>query len=98
MWILPSRLASNDFALDSLKVLDASCGSVQLDWRNSRLSHSEPALQLRAQALEILGEVEAGIPIMRLLGEQSFPLVTKAGGFGSPAAIGDALVKVKQYV
>ena len=52
---------------------------------------------LGAQALEILGEVEAGIPIMRLLGEQSLPLVTKAGGFGSPAAIGDALVKVKQY-
>jgi D-threonate/D-erythronate kinase len=52
---------------------------------------------LEAQALEILGEVEAGIPIMRLLGEQSLPLVTKAGGFGSPAAIGDALVKVKQY-
>jgi len=52
---------------------------------------------LGAQALEILGEVEAGIPIMRLLGEQSLPLVTKAGGFGSPAAIGDALVKVKKY-
>jgi D-threonate/D-erythronate kinase len=51
-----------------------------------------------AQALEILGEVEAGIPIMRLIGEQSLPLVTKAGGFGSPAALGDALVKVKQYV
>lgn len=53
---------------------------------------------LKAQALEILGEVEAGIPIIRLLGEQSLPLVTKAGGFGSPAAMGDALVKVKQYV
>jgi len=53
---------------------------------------------LGAQALEILGEVEAGIPVMRLLGEQSLPLVTKAGGFGSPAAMGDALVKVKQYV
>ena len=53
---------------------------------------------LGAQALEILGEVEAGIPIMRILGEQSLPLVTKAGGFGSPTAIGHALVKVKQYV
>jgi D-threonate/D-erythronate kinase len=52
---------------------------------------------LGAQALEILGEVEAGIPIMRLLGKQSLPLVTKAGGFGSQAAIGDALVKVKRY-
>jgi len=52
---------------------------------------------LGVQALEILGEVEAGIPIMRLLGEQSLPLVTKAGGFGSLAAMGDALLKVKQY-
>ncbi|HMD81490.1 MAG TPA: four-carbon acid sugar kinase family protein, partial [Anaerolineales bacterium] len=52
---------------------------------------------LGAQALEILGEVEAGIPIMRLFGKASLPLVTKAGGFGSPAAMGDALVKVKQY-
>ena len=52
---------------------------------------------LGAQALEILGEVEPGIPLMRLLGERSLPLVTKAGGFGSPAAMGDALVKVKQY-
>ena len=52
---------------------------------------------LGAQALEILGEVEAGIPIMRVLGRQSLLLVTKAGGFGSPAAMGDALVKVKQY-
>jgi uncharacterized protein YgbK (DUF1537 family) len=54
--------------------------------------------ELRAQALEILGEVEAGIPILRVLGTQSLPLITKAGGFGSPAAIGDALEKVKQYV
>lgn len=52
---------------------------------------------LDAQALEILGEVEAGIPIMRILGTQSLPLVTKAGGFGSPEAIADALAKVKQY-
>ena len=52
---------------------------------------------LKAQALEILSEVEAGIPIMRVLGEQSLPLITKAGGFGSTAALADALVKVKQY-
>ena len=52
---------------------------------------------LGTEALEILGEVEAGIPIMRLLGSQSLPLVTKAGGFGSPEALAEALVKVKQY-
>jgi len=52
---------------------------------------------LGAQALEILGEVEAGIPVLRVIGEQTLPLVTKAGGFGSSAAIADALGKVKQY-
>lgn len=52
---------------------------------------------LDAQALQILGEVEAGIPIMRLLGNQSLTLVTKAGGFGSVSAMADALAKVKQY-
>ena len=52
---------------------------------------------LGAQALEILGEVEAGTPVMRVVGSQSLPLVTKAGGFGSPAAISDALTKVRQY-
>jgi D-threonate/D-erythronate kinase len=52
---------------------------------------------LDAQALEILGEVEVGIPMMRILGTQSLPLVTKAGGFGSPEAMADALAKVKQY-
>lgn len=52
---------------------------------------------LEARALEILGEVEAGIPMMRVVGDSTVPLVTKAGGFGSPAAIRDALVKVKQY-
>ena len=52
---------------------------------------------LGAQALQILGEVEAGIPIMRLLGKQPLTLVTKAGGFGSSTAIADALIKVKQY-
>jgi uncharacterized protein YgbK (DUF1537 family) len=53
---------------------------------------------LAVQALEILGEVEAGIPVMRMLGEQSLPLVTKAGGFGSPSAFANAFVRVKQYV
>jgi uncharacterized protein YgbK (DUF1537 family) len=54
-------------------------------------------IALGAQALEILGEVEAGIPVMRVLGQGSLPLVTKAGGFGSHSAIAEALVKVKQY-
>jgi uncharacterized protein YgbK (DUF1537 family) len=52
---------------------------------------------LGAQALQVLGEVEAGIPVMRIMGTESLALVTKAGGFGSPEAIADALAKVKQY-
>jgi uncharacterized protein YgbK (DUF1537 family) len=52
---------------------------------------------LHAQALEILGEVEAGIPILRVVGDPSLPLVTKAGGFGSTASIADAFAKVKQH-
>jgi uncharacterized protein YgbK (DUF1537 family) len=52
---------------------------------------------LGAQALEILGEVEAGIPVMRVLGERSLTIVTKAGGFGSQAAMADALRKVREY-
>jgi uncharacterized protein YgbK (DUF1537 family) len=49
----------------------------------------------RAEALEIVGEVEAGIPLMRLLGPRTLPLVTKAGGFGSLAAIVHSIELVK---
>jgi len=52
---------------------------------------------MQVEALEILGEVEAGIPLMRLLGPMSLPLVTKAGGFGSLAAIVHSIKRVKQY-
>jgi len=52
---------------------------------------------MQVEALEILGEVEAGIPLMRLLGPISLPLVTKAGGFGSLAAIVHSIKRVKQY-
>ena len=62
-----------------------------------RRADIEDSLLSVHEALEILGEVEAGIPIMRLIGEKSLRLVTKAGGFGSEAAMGDALMKVKQY-
>lgn len=52
---------------------------------------------MQVEALEILGEVEAGIPLMRLVGPVSLPLVTKAGGFGSPAAIANSIKRVKQH-
>jgi D-threonate/D-erythronate kinase len=52
---------------------------------------------LQVEALEIIAEVEAGIPVMRLLGPVSLPFVTKAGGFGSPAALATSIEMVKQY-
>jgi uncharacterized protein YgbK (DUF1537 family) len=52
---------------------------------------------MQAETLEILGEVEAGIPLMRLSGPVSVPLVTKAGGFGSLAAIVQSIKSVKQH-
>lgn len=47
---------------------------------------------LEAEAVQILGEFEAGIPWGRLLGGSAanVPLVTKAGGFGQP----DSLVRI----
>lgn len=53
---------------------------------------------LRAEALEVVSEVEAGIPLMRLSGPTTLPLVTKAGGFGSLAAIARSIEMVKQNV
>jgi uncharacterized protein YgbK (DUF1537 family) len=52
---------------------------------------------MQVEALEILGEVEAGIPLMRLIGPIGLPMVTKAGGFGSQAAIVQSINRVKEY-
>jgi D-threonate/D-erythronate kinase len=52
---------------------------------------------LLAEALEIEGEIEAGIPLMRLLGPTTLPIVIKAGGFGSPQAITQAIEAIKHY-
>jgi uncharacterized protein YgbK (DUF1537 family) len=50
---------------------------------------------LKAEALEIVAEVEAGIPLMKILGPVSLPLVIKAGGFGSSAAITQSIEMIK---
>src|SRR5690606_20712171 len=46
---------------------------------------------LEAQAIQIIHEVEPGIPLTRLVGTQPVPVVIKAGAFGSPNALVSAL-------
>ena len=48
---------------------------------------------LRAGGIELLGEVEAGVPWGRLVGGElpGLPTVTKAGGFGEPATFRRAI-------
>lgn len=48
---------------------------------------------LRAGGIELLGEVEAGVPWGRLVGGElpGLPTVTKAGGFGEPATFHRAI-------
>jgi D-threonate/D-erythronate kinase len=52
---------------------------------------------LKAEALEIVDEIELGIPLMHILGPTSLPLVIKAGGFGSSAAITQSIEMIKQH-
>jgi len=52
---------------------------------------------LQVEAIEIVGEVEAGIPVMTLIGPTALPMVTKAGGFGSISAIARSIEMVKQH-
>lgn len=49
------------------------------------------SLELGATGIELLGEVEAGVPVGRLLGPRPYPVVTKAGGFGGRDTLKDAL-------
>lgn len=46
---------------------------------------------LGASGIELLGEVEAGVPVGRLIGPRPYPVVTKAGGFGGRDTLKDAL-------
>lgn len=44
-----------------------------------------------ATGIELLGEVEAGVPVGRLVGPRPYPVVTKAGGFGGRDTLSRAL-------
>ena len=45
------------------------------------------ARRLGATGLRVEDEIEAGVPIGRLLGPHPYRIVTKAGGFGSPGVL-----------
>jgi uncharacterized protein YgbK (DUF1537 family) len=51
--------------------------------------------KLGAKGIELLKEVEAGIPLGRLVGTQLF-VITKAGGFGSPISLINSLTTLKR--
>ncbi len=49
------------------------------------------ARRLGAEGIEIFGEVEPGVPFGSFIGRKPYPVVTKAGGFGHPATLCDAV-------
>ncbi|MHB1132249.1 MAG: four-carbon acid sugar kinase family protein [Chloroflexota bacterium] len=72
------------------------------DWAGMVLTGGDTAVGVLAAlgvgALEILGEVEPGVPCGRLLEGPlaGLPVVTKAGGFGSPEAIANAVTFLRR--
>ncbi|MCA1728428.1 MAG: hypothetical protein LC751_03110 [Actinobacteria bacterium] len=48
------------------------------------------ARELGATGILLEGEIEAGVPIGRLIGPRPYRVVTKAGGFGGPDTLSDA--------
>jgi D-threonate/D-erythronate kinase len=54
------------------------------------------ARRLGATGIELQGEVEAGVPVGALLGPNPYPVVTKAGGFGGPGTLVEAVQALAQ--
>lgn len=75
-------LAEAAFALDGL------FGSLVLTGGDTAVG---VARRLGAEGIEVLGEVEPGVPFGRLVGEKSHPVVTKAGGFGHSDTLCDVV-------
>lgn len=53
------------------------------------------ARQLGAKGMELIQEIEPGIPLARMLGTPDLTVVTKAGAFGGPHSLGHALTLLK---
>ena len=54
------------------------------------------ARRLGASGIGLAGEVEAGVPIGALIGPNPYPVVTKAGGFGGPDTLLEAVEALAQ--
>ena len=54
------------------------------------------ARRLGATGIELEGEVEAGVPVGALIGPNPYPAVTKAGGFGGPDTLVEAVQALAQ--
>ena len=54
------------------------------------------ARRLGATGIELVGEVEAGVPVGTLIGPNTYPVVTKAGGFGGPDTLVGAVQTLAQ--
>ncbi len=54
------------------------------------------ARRLGASGIGLTGEVEAGVPIGALIGPNTYPVVTKAGGFGGPDTLVGAVEALAQ--
>jgi uncharacterized protein YgbK (DUF1537 family) len=51
---------------------------------------------LGATGIELEGEVEVGVPVGTLIGPRPYPVVTKAGGFGGPDTLVEAVQALAQ--
>jgi uncharacterized protein YgbK (DUF1537 family) len=54
------------------------------------------ARRLGAIGIKLEGEVEAGVPVGALIGPRPYPVVTKAGGFGGPDTLVEAVQALTQ--
>jgi uncharacterized protein YgbK (DUF1537 family) len=54
------------------------------------------ARRLGATGIELEGEVEVGVPVGTLIGPRPHPVVTKAGGFGGPDTLVEAVQALAQ--
>jgi uncharacterized protein YgbK (DUF1537 family) len=52
---------------------------------------------LETEAIEILDEIEPGIPLGRISGPHGMLVVTKAGGFGSVPALAKSVERIRSY-
>lgn len=70
---------------EAVASLEGCFGSLVMTGGDTAVAASR---RLGATGIEVLGEVEPGVPFGRLIGGRSqYPVVTKAGGFGEPGSL-----------